>query len=180
MNQREETKQASGDPSLRTVLKIIGLVVCLVVPKFVEWVLYALAQNGCTKYVPRGAVLNLIEFAWQLWSASAAVSAIIFALFLSGFLRRPRSLVSRQVLPVTACFAIWQAFSLAEYVRHTSRCGEAREVIYPERYPEPQLAWVNPDFLFWGAVAASFATIAAAAVAIAREDEKRWLRDSGT
>lgn len=158
---------------MRTVLKIIGLVVCLVAVQFLEFVGGAIANEGCTKYMSFVAVLGTNAFVRQLWAASCAINAIILLLFLSGFLLRPRSLVSRHALPAYGSFAVWKTLSLGGYVQHFSQCGQARDFVYPER-----LAWLNANFLFWSMVAAWVVTIAAAAYAIVREDEKGWLRQA--
>jgi hypothetical protein len=124
-------------------LKSAALVVCLFLIQAVVLLISALSFNGCTKYVPLTAIEALSVFVWQVWGMSFAANLIVLSIFLSNFLRRPKLLVRGWSLATFLVLLIWKGISIAQDVKHASKCGEARDFSYPAK-----LTWINADVLF--------------------------------
>jgi hypothetical protein len=136
------TGQLVFPPATRALLKCILLFFILVAIQVPLLLFYALAHNGCTKYVYLSYVESLTALAWQMGAISLGVHLIVMVVFMSDFLRRPRALLSKPALIAWACFVIWKVIILAVDLKYASRCGEARDYVYPEKF-----SWVSMDLM---------------------------------
>jgi len=138
----------------------------LVAIQAVLFFVWAIAFDGCTKYVPFAGVQALNRFVWQLAATSIVLNLVVLVFFLSDFFRRPGLLIDKMSVRVFACFAAWKIFAIAGDVQHASRCGQARDFYYPYR-----LSWIPSDLLFWGDFFAWLVMLGFVPLALGREPD---------
>jgi hypothetical protein len=109
--------------------------------------------------MPISGIESITRDVWTLWWVSLLANLVVVLFFLSGFLRRPRLLVSGSSIAVLLLLVAWKALAIATDVNSASRCGEARDFEYPVVW-----AWAGNEFVFFF-VFASWLTMAIVAIA---------------
>jgi len=134
-------------PAYKWIFRTIAALVMIALLAGVQFVIvgpWALAFDGCTKYVPLATVESLVRWVWLIWAISLLVNLIVLIFFLW----TPIMTLSRSALATLGSFAVWKIVALVADLNFASNCGQARNYNYPEKFP-----WVDTDTAFYLTIA---------------------------